>query len=480
MATAIFPPAFFLHKLPACLLTGMVLTALPAQAQQVSISLDTIEHSTFNARDVHVDFDIFHPGEADIVVAELRMGDTRLSDLKLHCNRFQLDAKKISCGDGTLRRGKRPPLSFTLEYRFDNGKLGLTLLDAEVAGWSTLIKRLRRWHPVGRFDLRLTADREQAKVDFAVRDLGFNTDDFSVAAEGIVGNLSLTAQRAGKNWQWQTSAEWSGGEAFWSPWYRKAGVHLSAEGEMTPEQIRVDMARVTLDRLGSLTAGMTWNRKDAAISRWGFVTEPLDLSVAVKEWVQPMLDARALPGISASGTTRYAAEWTDGAMQSFYAGIENATFKESTGRLDLTEVNASIPWSLHDETLAELSIGSGRLNDFPLGGFRLPVRLHGFDVAVSQVVIPFLDGRINIDDFHATRPGETWTGRFAGGIKGVSMPRLTAAMSLPVMAGSMSMRIPEAEYSNHVLNLGGDMSIDLFDGRIVVRHLKLIDPLSKT
>ncbi|CAG4883414.1 conserved protein of unknown function [Georgfuchsia toluolica] len=480
MATVIFPPASFLHKLPACLLAGLVLVILPVRAQQIDITLDMLEHSAFSARAVRVAFDAFHPGRADVTVAELKIGDSRFRDLKLHCNAFHLDIAALSCREGTLRRGQRPPLSFTLDYRFDSGKLQLTLQDADVAAWSTVVKRLRRWHPSGRFDLRLTADREQANFDFAVRGLGFNTDDYGIAGEGIAGKVAVAAQRAGDRWQWRASADWSGGEAFWSPWYRRAGVRMTAAGTVTPAQIQVDQARLTFDRLGSLTAGLSWDRKAGQVRRWGFVTEPLDLSVAVKDWVQPMLDARGLPGINASGTTRYAAEWADGALQSFYAGIEDATFKESTGRLTLTGVSASVPWSHHDESAASVSVAGGMLDEFPLGGFRIPLRLHGFDVAVSKAVIPFLDGRIHIDDFHAKRPGAAWTGGFSGGIEGVSMPRLTAAMKLPPMAGSLTMRIPAAYYADHVLNLGGDMSIDVFDGRVVVRKLQLIDPLSRT
>lgn len=461
----------------------MALT-LPAQAQQLDISLGTLEHSAFSARAVRVAFDVFRPGQADIAVAELKIGageeGARFRDLKLHCRDFHLDTKALSCHEGTLRRGARPPLSFTLDYRFDGGKLQLTLQDAEVAGWSTIVKRLRRWHPVGRFDLRLSADRTQAKFDFAVRGLGFNTADYSIAGEGIAGTVAVTAQRTGQRWQWRAEADWSGGEAFWSPWYRRAGVRMSAAGDMTPAQMKVDQARLTLDRLGSLTAGLNWDRKAGKVQSWGFVTEPLNLAAAVKEWVQPMLDARGLPAISASGTTRYAAEWADGTLQSFYAGIEDASFADRRGRLTLTGVNASVPWSRHDESAASVAIEGGMLDDFPLGGFRVPLRLRGFDIAVPRTVIPFLDGRIHIDDFHAARPGAAWSGRFSGGIEEVSMPRLTAAMGLPPMAGSLTMRIPAAAYADHVLNLGGDMSIDVFDGRIVVRRLKLIDPLSKT
>jgi hypothetical protein len=99
---------------------------------------------------------------------------------------------------------------------------------------------------------------------------------------------------------------------------------------------------------------------------------------------------------------------------------------------------------------------------------------------VPQLTIPFLDGRIRIDDFHAARPGDAWTGYFSGGIDGVSMPRLTGAIGLPSMAGTVTMRIPAANYVDHVLNLEGDTSIDVFDGRVTIRQLKFIEPLSKT
>jgi hypothetical protein len=463
----------------------MALTASPAQAQQVVISLGTLEHPAAKAAGVRVAFDVLHAGQADVSIDELQIGDSRLRNLKLHCGVFQLDERQLSCAEGTVSRGKLTPVTFTLAYRFDSSRLSLTMRDADIAGWAGIATGLQSLdlqslHPVGRFDLSLTADKTQAKFDVAVRKLGFNTADYSIAGEGIAGTISVTAQRVRDNWQWRAIADWSGGEAFWSPWYRRAGVRMKAEGALTPTLLSVDQARLTLDRLGSLTAGLSWDRRTAAVKRWGFVTDPLDLSTAVKEWVQPLLEARSLPSITASGTTRYAAEWTDGALQSFYAGIENATFKESTGRLLLQGVNASVPWSRQDETAASLSVVDGMLNDFPLGGFNVPVRLHGFDVGIAQVVIPFLDGRIRIDDFQAVRPNDAWTGRFSGSIENVPMPRLTGAMGLPIMAGSLNMRIPSATYADHVLGLDGDMSIEVFNGRIMVRHLKLIDPLSST
>ena len=458
----------------------MLMAAWPSSAQQLDISIGNLDHPVYSAREVHVAFDVFHAGQADITVAELRVGENRLRDLKFHCNTFRLDEISLHCGGGVLKHGQRVPLNISIDYQFADGKLALTVSSLDLSAWAADIKNLQAWHPAGHVDITLVADNDKARIDISTHNLGFNTDDYSTATERIGATAILTTQRKGIDWQWQAVADWSDGEAFRSPWYRKGGVHLSAQGSVTPLQIQVEQARLTLDRLGSLTAGATWDRKKAAVTRWGFVTDPLNLAVAINEWVQPVLDAHALPGVTATGTTRYAAEWSDGKLQSFYAGIENATFKENAGRLMLTDVNASVPWSLNNETAAEISVGGGKLDDFSLGGFTVPVRLHGADVVISRAVIPFLDGRILLDDFHADGPDGIWTGRFSGGIDNVSMLNLTKAMGLPPMAGSLSMRIPAASYTDHVLSIGGDMSIEVFDGHVVARHLKLIDPLSKT
>lgn len=458
-----------------------MLSALPAAAQQVTLSLGSIEHEAFTARGIEVLLDVLNPGRADVSIATLVTGKARFEHLKLQCTQFHLDESHVSCRQGTLRRGDRQPLTFDVDYGFAKRRLQLAMRGGDVVAWAALVEGLERWHPAGRFELTLDADARAARFDLKLRDASFHTDDYSAAGEHIAATLAATARKHGRDWQWQATLHWPEGEGFWSPWYRRAGMRLEGNGVLTPEAMTVDLARLTLDGLGSLTAGLTWDRAQAKVSRWGFVTEPLVLSAAVKEWLQPMLDARALPGIAVTGgSTRYAAEWSDGVLQSFYAGIENADLKESTGRLALTGVNASIPWERNGETQAQISVTGGMLDDFPLGGFAIPARLHGFDISVPRLDIPFLDGRIHIDDLRAERPGDAWTGRFSGSIDGVSMPRMSGAIGLPAMAGKFSMHIPNATYADHVLNLEGDTSIEVFGGRVNIRRLQLLEPLSKT
>lgn len=479
MATAISRPAFSPHRF-FCLLYWLA-TALPAAAQQLTIALDSVAHDAFTAEGITARLDVLHPGRADVGIAVLRIGEAQFRRVELQCARFHLDERRVSCRQGRLQRGKHPSLGFDLDYAFATRTLHLAMRDGDVAAWSTLVKGTRRWHPEGRFDLVLEAGARNAKVDLSLRDLAFHSDDYSVAGEHIAATLAATAHKQGHDWQWQATLDWPQGEGFWSPWYRRAGVRLIGNGALSPQTLIVDQARMTLDGVGSLTAGLRWDRPQARVARWGFVTEPLVMSAAVKEWLQPVLDAHALPRIDVTrGTTRYAAEWSDGLLRSFYAGIDNATLKESSGRLSLHGVNASIPWERDGETQAEISVAGGMLDDFALGGFVIPARLRGFDIAVPQLDIPFLDGRIRIDDLSATRPGEQWIGHFSGGIEGVSLARLTTSAGLPAMAGKLTMRIPNASYVDHVLSLEGDTNIEVFNGRIGIHRLRILEPLSKT
>jgi hypothetical protein len=164
--------------------------------------------------------------------------------------------------------------------------------------------------------------------------------------------------------------------------------------------------------------------------------------------------------------------------QAFYAGLEDARVVDGTNYLEFGGMNASIPWERGASSEAEFSVASARLGDLPLGTFRIPVHMRDDGASLERLSIPLLDGRLYIDEFQATQDAAGWRGKFSGGIEGVSMPKLTRALKLPIMAGNFTANIPAAVYENHVLTLGGAMAIQVFDGGILVDKLQVIEPLS--
>ena len=467
----------------AVLLGLTFLAALPGRAAQFTLSLGSIKHEVFEAEGVTVRLDAARRGEADIRFGRLLVAGAEYRELKLHCSGFYFDGRRIDCPEGSLRRDdergrNRPALPFSFAWRAD-GYLDFSLRGVEAVAFSPLVKRLRGWKPEGRIDLALRVEGRQAKLDLAAQDLAFASREGDIAGKGIAFTLAATAEKSGANWHWLARLDWPQGELYRAPWRRTAGVRLEAEGDLNPQMLEVDLARLDVAGFGAVSAGLRWNRERGEATDWGFITERIDLSVAMRDWLQPWLATLGFPDWQATGHARFSAEWAAGGLRRFYAGLENAEVADGTGHLELKGITARIPWEAGVPTEAEIGIAAGRLGDLPLGGFVLPLKMDGNEAKVEGLAAPLLDGRLLVDELRLAKSQSGWHGEFEGGIEGVSMAKLSRALKLPAMAGSLTARIPRIAYENGVLHLDGALAIEVFDGGITVHQLRLTDPFGK-
>ncbi|MDR2239916.1 MAG: hypothetical protein LBE33_05680 [Zoogloeaceae bacterium] len=466
-------------------LSGLVfLAAWPCGAAQVTLSLGSIHHAVFEAEDVTVAFDAAHQGEADIRFGRLKIADTEYRALRLHCSGFYFDGRRLDCPRGALHRQdergrNRPALPFSFAWRADDGFLDFSLRDVDAIAFSPLVKRLRSWQPQGKFDLAVTVEGGRARLGLAVRDLEFATREGDLAGKGIAFSLDAAAERdSGGGWRWNARLDWPRGELYRAPWRRLAGVRMEAEGTLDEKALGIDLARLEIAGLGSVTASVRWDREQGEATDGGFITDRIDLSAAMRDWLQPWLASLDFPVWQVAGHGRLSAEWRGRKLWRFYAGLEDARLADDTNYLELNDVNAHIPWEATAATEAEFSIGSGRFGDLPLGKFELPIRIEGNGARVTNVAAPLLDGRLLIGDLHLANGKSGWRGEFAGGIEDVSMPKLSRALKLPEMAGSLTARIPRIAYRPGLLRLDGALSIAVFDGGIIVHQLRLTEPFS--
>ena len=457
----------------------MLAAALSVHAQSISLTLDTIHHPAFDAEGIRVDINPFDHGVGDVFIKRLRSSSTEVRDLHLHCAGFRISDKHIECPQGLLRSGKQPPIKLSFSYAIASRALNFTLRDVDLAHLQTLGSGILPYGATGRADLTLVSGSNHADLGLVLRGVAFSSPDGNRAGEGISAQLTAVANRKGNSWSWQARLEWPQGELYWAPWYRKAGVRGEASGTLNDRTLDISLFRLTLNKVGSVTAALNWDRLLGKPLRWGFVTDEIDLSTAVDEWVQPWLDQSAIPKLHASGHTRLSGEWADGRLQSFFVGLENATLADGNGYLEFSAINASVPWLWNEDTHAEIAVGAGRWGELPLGGFSIPATLHGDDVRLQDVSIPLLDGRLYVDRFHATRPEDGWRWNFSGGIETVSLPKISTALKIPPLSGTLTARVPDATYGQHIISLGGAMVIDVFDGRITARNLQVIEPMSR-
>lgn len=451
----------------------------------VSVSLNRIHHSAFSAEGIRVELASEPRRPALIHIARLNLAGIEYRDLAVECGDLELDSLHIQCSKGKIRRsdmrgGDRPALPFEFSYRFRDDALSLVIPDTEIVSWSPVVKRLRAWRPTGHIELRLNADPSHIHIELMGQKIGFGNRVGTIAGEGIVARLVADAERTGGEWRWTADLDWPDGEIYAAPWYRRAGVEGQAAGRLSREMLSVDRVRLDWRGVGSITGGLTWDRHTGQLAEWGFVTDRLDLAAVVAEWVHPWLDQKAIPKIGATGKVRFSISGRGDAIGAYYVGLEDASLVDGTGSVHLNGVDARFPWEEGGSSEADLSVAGGKIADFELGSFRIPIKISGNRATLEQLSLPMLDGCLHIGTFAVSRAPDGWHGQFSGSIEGLSMPKISAALKLPPMAGSFSARIPDARYAGNLLNLDGGFSIEVFDGRIEASHLSIVDPLQPT
>lgn len=440
----------------------------------------------FSARGIALHLGFPAVERATLDIAHLNIADVEYRDVQLSCGHFRFDGRRLDCPDGELQRATTrdqplPSLPFSLSWNAD-GRFEFSLRDIDATALSPLVKRLQRWSPKGRIDLRLTGDREKVGLDATARDFAFTRGDGSLAGANMAFTLQATARREGDVWRWQADIDWHEGQLVLPPWRRDARVRIAAAGRIDDSALDVEQARLAVADIGAVTASLRWDRERGVATEWGLVSERIDLAAALREWLQPWLDSLGLPAWQTTGSVLFAAEWREGeaygGLRRFVANLEDATLADGTDYLQFEGVTANVAWDAERAQPAEIAVARGRFGALPLGGFRLPLVLEGRTARIEQLVAPLLDGQFSVERLLVERDGEAWRAEFSGGIDGVSMPKLSRVLRLPRMAGRLSAHIPRIAYEHDVLAMDGALGVEVFDGGLIVHRLRVLAPFS--
>jgi hypothetical protein len=176
-----------------------------------------------------------------------------------------------------------------------------------------------------------------------------------------------------------------------------------------------------------------------------------------------------------SGTLR----WEQGKLSHVALDPVNLSVDDREGRFELHAMNGQLRWSdTATPVRSELAWESGSVFNVALGGTRIvfdSVRDHVR--LVEPVVIPVLDGALEIDDFQLEAGADTalrW--QVNGLLQPVSLSQLSLALGWPELAGKLSGVIPNIHYDNGSLEVGGILLIRVFDGEVTLRNLTLEQP----
>ena len=201
--------------------------------------------------------------------------------------------------------------------------------------------------------------------------------------------------------------------------------------------------------------------------------------------------------------TDYEGLQIEGGVKGFFArnrkkiqlnNVFNAFNLDFNGQIAVIGLDGELNWNNHKtpekNSVSQLSWQGLHLNELPFGQTHLKfVTFNNRLKLLNETDIPLFDGALHINTLELTRIGEQadkqdknkgMTITIDGMIRPVSLKLLSEHFNWPLLDGKLSAVIPQTTYNSHSLNVGGAMMMQVFDGSIVFKNLRIEHPLEES
>jgi hypothetical protein len=203
---------------------------------------------------------------------------------------------------------------------------------------------------------------------------------------------------------------------------------------------------------------------------------PIYLGKAGELLLAPFLEQARLPRFQFGGAMDLALDWDETGPTRLDLALRDASLADPDKRLALSGIQATLPWRLDEATSGRLRVAGGSLGRVPLGAFTLPLTMKGWTFSLGEVLIPILDGAVAIQGGQAHLEEGQWHWQLGGSVYPISMEKLSAALGLPTMSGSLSGVIPGVRAEKGTISLDGQLVVQVFDGYMAAQGVSLSDP----
>lgn len=204
------------------------------------------------------------------------------------------------------------------------------------------------------------------------------------------------------------------------------------------------------------------------------------LAEAHPRYLESLLAARALAGLSLAGSATARIEREQGVMQQLDLSLDQVTLRDAAGRFALDALDGRLRWSAAPEPVeSELRWHAASIYEVGLGSTALALQSSRRELMLRQPArIGMLGGAIELTRF-AWQPASDARGTqldLALTLADIDLAQLSRAMSWPQFRGTLRGRIPGVRYADEVLSLDGTLDAGLFDGKLAMTQMSLERP----
>lgn len=341
------------------------------------------------------------------------------------------------------------------------------------------------WLTAGQFGARLSWNSALAgalTAEFQVQRVAFDSPDGRFAGEGL--SLSADASMTPGDGALALAGQVSGGQLLLDDFYRDFGDGgLAFDMDAYPSGHGWVIAPLSLADDGTLAveAGLAWG-VDGLAAGPSLQVNRLDLRFpgAYGRYLEPMASVYTLDGLQVTGRLSWHGEWVGGRFRSGDLDLTDISVADvARGRFALTGLEARLrPGDYRfDSSLAWRGLVFGRVN---LGGGRAEIDSEPGVLALRQPLsLQVTGGAVDIERLRVTLPRSGGDGKsepdvlLRAQLRDLDVARLTEAFGWPVFSGRLSGEIPDVTLDDGVLELDGEIRLQVFDGQVAMSGLRV-------
>lgn len=494
----------------------LLLFSTAASSAELSLGIDDIESPAFHARGISLVLPM--DGSADLHISKLNLRQREFLNVRLHCGGFALSSLEVACRNG--RSAALADATIDFSYGFDSKLLRLSLVATTGESWQVTgqlgehdwkiaaqlhnaqLKRLSAFlptempHPTkgllnGTVKLGGNAAGINAvQAELRLADAAFSDASGLHAADKLRGNVSFATARRRADWKWHTNIGWQSGELYWQPLYLTGDQTLSASGSFDGKRLYIEQSALDLPDVGRVLATGSWDFQQNRLIDGRLHGVGLGLSTLFETYAKPFLEKGTLAESTLYGQADADMDYRDEKLQALHLNLRRAGIADAERRYVLLGVNSDIDWRSDRFSTATIAFDGGALLGAPLGAGQWTVNMKGLEFDVPEAVLPVLDGKLELRDFHlhrqALKAGKPcqdcppqWHWYFAGSLQPISMAQLSSYAGWPKMLGTLSGRIPRVSYDGQQIDVDGALQFNVFDGTVTATQLKLADAFGR-
>ncbi len=331
--------------------------------------------------------------------------------------------------------------------------------------------------------VNLNGNRKGARfisIKSLFKDLTIQANHGKFATESIDLAWGLQAKLQQGDWQWKSMSQLSHGELYIEPVYlniKDKKLTLKATGKYLPKgQILFQHINIIYPDIISIKANALINYKpELSVKDADIFTEITNLDQFYTLYVSPFFEGTAVEGFSLLGKANINAHIAEAKINNVSFDIKRLNILDNKKRFEVKNAQGLVNWSdnVLSETTSEISWEQLKVRAIPIESGYLRFLFKNKQLTLlKKSTIPLLGGSLYINKFNwqNSKSGEPHV-YFEGGVKQLSLEKLSYALDWVPLSGNVSGYIPAVNYKHKTLTVKGELQAQLFDGIIKINNL---------